>query len=269
MSADGDMKRQCRRQQPAQVGAVDIEAFAKNIARMVEEGGKALAAYMKPREEGQRQGRAVRRNHRRGQDARPGRRILAVRSAARASNCSRGLGKRLSRSVGRRGQAHGRRRGPAGGRSPIRGTSASPIRNGRPTSSSISSSRPICSPRNGPTSWSRTPQGLDPHTRQKAEFYVQADRQRDLAVELRADQSGAAARDARLQRRKPRARHAHAGRGHRGRRRRSEDPPVRRLEVRGRPQSRAHARQGDLRERADAAHPIRADDREGAQDARC
>src|SRR5947209_754211 len=32
--------------------AVDIEKFAQNIARMVEEGGKALAAYLKPREEG-------------------------------------------------------------------------------------------------------------------------------------------------------------------------------------------------------------------------
>jgi polyhydroxyalkanoate synthase len=38
---------------PGQVGAVDIEAFSRNLARMVEEGGKALAAYMKPREEGQ------------------------------------------------------------------------------------------------------------------------------------------------------------------------------------------------------------------------
>ncbi len=37
---------------PPQVGAVDIERFSKNIARMVEEGGKALAAYLKPREEG-------------------------------------------------------------------------------------------------------------------------------------------------------------------------------------------------------------------------
>ncbi|MBW8903651.1 MAG: class I poly(R)-hydroxyalkanoic acid synthase, partial [Bradyrhizobium sp.] len=37
---------------PVKVGAVDIEAFAKNLARMVEEGGKALAAYLKPREEG-------------------------------------------------------------------------------------------------------------------------------------------------------------------------------------------------------------------------
>ena len=32
--------------------AVDIEAFSKNIARMVEQGGRALAAYLKPREEG-------------------------------------------------------------------------------------------------------------------------------------------------------------------------------------------------------------------------
>jgi polyhydroxyalkanoate synthase len=37
---------------PKAPGAVDIETFAKNLARMVEEGGKALAAYMKPREEG-------------------------------------------------------------------------------------------------------------------------------------------------------------------------------------------------------------------------
>jgi len=34
------------------IGSVDIEAFARNLARMIEEGGKALAAYMKPREEG-------------------------------------------------------------------------------------------------------------------------------------------------------------------------------------------------------------------------
>jgi len=32
--------------------SADIEAFARNAARMVEEGGKALAAYMRPREEG-------------------------------------------------------------------------------------------------------------------------------------------------------------------------------------------------------------------------
>ena len=33
-------------------GSVDIEAFSRNLARVIENGGKALAAYMKPREEG-------------------------------------------------------------------------------------------------------------------------------------------------------------------------------------------------------------------------
>ena len=38
--------------EPPKIGAVEIEAFARNVARLVEEGGKALAAYLKPREEG-------------------------------------------------------------------------------------------------------------------------------------------------------------------------------------------------------------------------
>ena len=38
--------------EPTNVGNVDVEAFSRNIARIVEEGGKALAAYLKPREEG-------------------------------------------------------------------------------------------------------------------------------------------------------------------------------------------------------------------------
>jgi polyhydroxyalkanoate synthase len=33
-------------------GPLDIEQFSRNIARMIEEGGKALAAYLKPREDG-------------------------------------------------------------------------------------------------------------------------------------------------------------------------------------------------------------------------
>jgi polyhydroxyalkanoate synthase subunit PhaC len=39
-------------QDPMQIGAVDVEAFSRNLARVVEEGGKALAAYLKPREGG-------------------------------------------------------------------------------------------------------------------------------------------------------------------------------------------------------------------------
>ena len=31
---------------------VDPEAFARNLARLMDEGGRAMAAYMKPREDG-------------------------------------------------------------------------------------------------------------------------------------------------------------------------------------------------------------------------
>src|SRR6202166_1852292 len=42
--------------EPAGGTAVDIEVFARNLAGVVEEAGKALAAYLKPREEGRIQG---------------------------------------------------------------------------------------------------------------------------------------------------------------------------------------------------------------------
>lgn len=47
-----EMLVRAQTQQPVQVGGVDIEAFSRNVARLVEEGGRALAAYLKPREEG-------------------------------------------------------------------------------------------------------------------------------------------------------------------------------------------------------------------------
>ena len=37
---------------PTKIGSVDVEEFSRNLARLVEEGGRALAAYLKPREEG-------------------------------------------------------------------------------------------------------------------------------------------------------------------------------------------------------------------------
>lgn len=36
----------------AQPSALDPDAFARNLARLVEESGKAMAAYLKPREDG-------------------------------------------------------------------------------------------------------------------------------------------------------------------------------------------------------------------------
>ncbi len=37
---------------PAKIGALDVEEFSRNLARLVEQGGRALAAYMRPREHG-------------------------------------------------------------------------------------------------------------------------------------------------------------------------------------------------------------------------
>src|SRR5580692_6791577 len=39
-------------QEPMKIGSVDVEEFSRNLARLIEEGGRALAAYLKPREEG-------------------------------------------------------------------------------------------------------------------------------------------------------------------------------------------------------------------------
>ena len=40
---------------PVKIGSVDVEAFSRNLARMIEDGGKAVAAYLRPREEGKLQ----------------------------------------------------------------------------------------------------------------------------------------------------------------------------------------------------------------------
>ncbi len=46
------MDKPTKENAPAKVGDVDIEALSHNLARLIEEGGKALAAYLKPREKG-------------------------------------------------------------------------------------------------------------------------------------------------------------------------------------------------------------------------
>jgi polyhydroxyalkanoate synthase len=39
-------------QNPMNIGPLDVEVFSRNLARIIEEGGRALAAYLKPREAG-------------------------------------------------------------------------------------------------------------------------------------------------------------------------------------------------------------------------
>jgi polyhydroxyalkanoate synthase subunit PhaC len=41
-------------QEPIKIGAVNVEEFSRNLARLIEEGGRAAAAYLKPREEGRK-----------------------------------------------------------------------------------------------------------------------------------------------------------------------------------------------------------------------
>ena len=186
---------------PATVGAVDIEAFSRNLARMVEEGGKALAAYLKPREEGKITGElsdeitdTVKTLGEVAEywlsDPQPRARSCRPASAAPISIC-----------------------GPAQ-------SSAWPAKQAQPVVTPDPKDKRFADPE-----WSQNqffdflkqayllthavgrPSGQGCRGRRRAHppegrVLRQADRQRDLAVELRADQSGTAARDARLERAK-------------------------------------------------------------------
>ena len=96
-------------------------------------------------------------------------------------------------------------------------------------------------------------EGLDEHTRHKAQFYVKQIVERALALELPRHQPRAHPRDHQGERRQPRARHEDAGRGHRGGQGRAQAPPVGPGALRGRRQHRQHARQGRLPQRPDGA----------------
>jgi hypothetical protein len=207
--------------------------------------------------------RPARRGHRRGQDLRQGRRILVRRSPAYARIADQPR-QGLSRSVGQCGQAHGRRGGPAAG---CAGPQRQALRRSRVELEPVLRLPQAGLPAHGTVGQSpgQRRQGARRAHPAQGRVLPAPVRQRGLALELCDDQPGNSARDARQQRRQLGARHAHAGRRHRGRSRRTQDPPVRRDQVRGRAQSRAHARQGDLRERTDPAHPVRARDRNGAQ----
>jgi len=143
---------------PTKFGSVDVEAFSKNLARMIEDGGKALAAYLKPREEGKT-------------ESGPSDEIadMSRRSAwcwntgcrtQRAMDCNRGSAS-LPRTLGTAARPALRRRIPAG-HEPEPGTSASPIRSGRrPVLRFLS--RPISLGRTGPEPRLPTPKARSAH----------------------------------------------------------------------------------------------------------
>ena len=104
-------------------------------------------------------GRPVRRNDRHGQDASARSRNTGCPIPSRAVELQSRLGKAYLDLWGAAAKRLSGESSRAGGRSPTRRTGASPIRNGRRTSSSTSSSRPICSAPTGPTTWSQDAEG--------------------------------------------------------------------------------------------------------------
>src|SRR5580700_4005868 len=54
VAAIGETLVRAPSQEPMKIGAVNVEEFSRNLARLIEEGGRAAAAYLKPREEGRK-----------------------------------------------------------------------------------------------------------------------------------------------------------------------------------------------------------------------
>ena len=186
--------RRCRRQQrPARV---DIEAFAKNLARLIEEGGKALAAYMKPREEGRIKDRTYAEDITDVvQDPRPGRRILAVRSAADARCAVEPRPAYLDLWADAVKRMAGEKAAPVAPARSARQALCRPRMVEQPVlrfpQAGLSAHREVGQPAGGGRRRAR------PAHAPEGRVLRAADRQRDRALELRAHQPGTAARDAR------------------------------------------------------------------------
>ena len=217
---------------PAKLGSVDIEAFSKNLARMIEGGGKALAAYLKPREEGK----------------------VETGPSDEIADMVKTLGQVLeywlsdpARAVelqSRLGRAYLELFGATAKR--LSGEDVKPVAQPDPRDKRFADPEWTTNQFFDfvkqayllGTDWAEQlvadAKGLDPHTRQKAEFYV-----RQIANALSPSNfvltNPELLRETlTIQRRESRARHADAGGGHRGRRRRTANPAIRCREVRGR-----------------------------------
>ena len=219
---------------------------------------------MKPLEEQRGQHRPRRPGRRRWSGPSAGRRRLAGRPARRRSRRRAELGAALPRPVGHdAAQMQGEEAPPV----------AAPEPQGRPLPGPGMVREPGLRlpqaglPHHHPLGGGARRRGREARRAHPPEgaTSTSADRRRPLALELPRHQSGAHPQDHRGERRQPRARHADARRGHRGRPRRAQDPADGSEPVQGRRQHGEHARQGGLPQRADRADPVRALDRDGPE----
>ena len=178
------------------------------MARFVEEAGKATAAYMKPlRASGPATERSPTTSARwsgpSGRSPKPGSTDPA--KADRGARAARGrvlrpLGLDASREM--QGEAAPRRRRARAARQPLQGPGMVRESGLRLLQAGLSRS---------PSRWAEEmveeAEGLDQHTRHKAQLLRAADRRRALALELPRHQPGADPRDHQGERRQPRARH--------------------------------------------------------------
>ena len=247
----------------AKIGSVEIEALAHNVARLVEEGGKALAAYMKPREEGKIKSEAA-------EDIADMVKTIGQILEYWLSDPERAL--QLQTSLGRAfldlyavaaKRMAGEEAKPAAAPDPKDKRFTDPDWSKNQFFDFLKQLYLLA------VQWAeklvRDAAGRRAHAGE-GRLLHQADRQRDRAVEFRLHQPRAAARDVRFEGGKPGARHAHAHRGHQSRARLSQDHAIGARRLRGRPQPRAHSRQGDLPERINPAPAIRGHHAGRAQD---
>ena len=194
---------------------------------MIEEAGKAASAYLKPREEGKK-------SFDYGDElvtdviktlTKVGEYWMARAASARSrrrTGCSPGY---LDLWAVQH-EAHDGRAAPTRPPSPTRATSASPTRTGRNNQFFDFLKQFYLITSRWAEAMVDDAEGLDAHTRQKAAFYVKQIANALAPSNFVLTNPELLRETLASERRQPRARHAHARRGHQGRRRRPQDPPV-------------------------------------------
>ena len=231
------VKQEPARQIPMKIGSVDVEEFSRNLARLVEEGGRALAAYLKPREVGR-------------DDSEFADEVTeVVKTLGQVAEYWLADPQRTVELQTRLGKAYLDLWASAVKR--LAGEETAPV--ATPASSDKRFTDPEWSQNQFfdflkqayllTARWADKLVGRrrrpEPAHQAEGRVLCAADHQCAVADQFRPDQSRAVARNAHLECRQPGARHAHARRRHRNRRRPPEDPAIRFLDVRGRAQSRA------------------------------
>ena len=187
-----------------------------NIARAMESGGQALAAYLKPRESGEVKDKPPNEMTEVVKTLHDGRRILAVGQGSRASDLQTKMAKAyldLWGSAARR--MAGEEAQPAIAPSPRDKRFADPEWKSNQFFDFVMQLYLLT------TQWAqdlvRNAEGLDPHTRKKAEFYVQQITNAIAPSNFVLTNPEVLRETLASKRRQSGARHEDAGRGHRGR----------------------------------------------------